>query len=68
MVIDEAGKKQIFDTSTSGSYLSANDRRVVVGVGKVNVKKIEIRWPSGVLQTINDPEMNRYLVVNESQK
>ena len=65
-VIDTSGKKQNFDLSTSGSYLSSNDRRVVAGLGSASgVSKVEVRWPSGNVQTITDPQINRYLLVKE---
>jgi hypothetical protein len=65
-VTDTSGKKQIFDVSTAGSYLSSNDRRVVAGLGTVSgVSKVEVRWPSGNVQTITDPKIDRYLLVNE---
>jgi hypothetical protein len=66
IVTDSAGKKQIFDTNTSGSYLSSNDPRVVVGLGTTSsVPKVEVRWPSGIIQTIVEPRLDRYLIVNE---
>jgi enediyne biosynthesis protein E4 len=64
-VTDGAGKKQIFDASTSGSYLSASDPRLIVGLGASSVRKVEINWPSGVVQVIPEPQVDRYLVVNE---
>ncbi|HET6892202.1 MAG TPA: CRTAC1 family protein, partial [Pyrinomonadaceae bacterium] len=65
-VTDTSGKKQIFDLSTSGSYLSSNDRRVVAGLGAPSgVSKVEVRWPSGNVQTITDPQIDRYLLVKE---
>ncbi len=65
-VTDTSGKKQIFDVSTAGSYLSSNDRRVVAGLGTASgVSKVEVRWPSGNIQTIADPKIDRYLLVNE---
>ena len=64
-VTDSAGKKQIFDVTTSGSYLSANDPRIIVGLGTASVRKVEVTWPSGTIQTINDPPVDRYLVVSE---
>jgi hypothetical protein len=65
-VVDGAGKKQIFDTNTSGSYLSANDPRVVVGLGQVSsVRKVEVSWPSGAVQSITEPQVDRYLVISE---
>ncbi len=68
IVTDENGHKQIFDASNSGSYLSANDARILVGLGdSVKVKSIEICWPSGKTQIIDYPNINSYLLVNESK-
>jgi hypothetical protein len=65
-VTDGTGRKQIFDVNTSGSYLSSNDPRVIVGLGgATTVRKIEVKWPSGIVQVVNDPPVDQYLVVNE---
>ena len=65
-ITDGAGKKQIFDVNTSGSYLSANDPRIIVGLGTTaTVRKVEVSWPSGNQQTINEPQIDRYLVLTE---
>ena len=65
-VTDSAGKKQIFDANTSGSYLSSNDPRIVVGLGSASsVRKVEVSWPSGIVQVITEPQLDRYLIVNE---
>ena len=66
-VTDGAGRKQIFDANTSGSYLASNDPRIVVGLGaSASVRKIEVSWPSGVVQVVNDPPVDRYVVINEA--
>jgi hypothetical protein len=50
-VNDSSGGRRIFDTSTSGSYLSSNDPRTVIGLGSSDrVRTVEIRWPSGRVQ------------------
>ena len=65
-VTDGAGRKQIFDANTSGSYLASNDPRIVVGLGAAGtVRKVEVNWPSGVVQVVTDPRVDRYLVINE---
>ena len=65
-VMDIAGKKRIFDVGTAGSYLSSNDPRIVVGLGNAKaVKSVEVRWPSGRVQTIPAPSTDRYLKINE---
>lgn len=65
-VTDNGGKKQIFDANTSGSYLSSSDPRIIVGLGEASgVRKLEVRWPSGMVQVIAEPQLDRYMVVNE---
>src|ERR1051325_9362045 len=65
-VTDITGKKQIFDVETAGSYLSSNDPRLVVGLGNAQaVRSVEVRWPSGRVQTIPAPAIDRYQRINE---
>jgi hypothetical protein len=65
-VTDNSDRQQIFDVSTAGSYLSANDARIIVGLGSAqSVKTIEISWPSGLKQIVSNPEINRYISINE---
>jgi len=67
-VTDSAGKKQVFDVSTSGSYLASNDPRIVVGLGAASsVRKVEVSWPSGIVQVITEPQLDRYLVITEEK-
>lgn len=66
VVIDANDKKQTFDASGAGSYLSANDSRILVGLGDAaSVKSIEIRWSSGIIQKIENPAIDRYLQIRE---
>src|SRR5258705_133901 len=67
-VTDSAGKKQVFDATTSGSYLASNDPRIVVGLGAAaSVRTVEVRWPSGIVQVVTEPQFDRYLVINEQK-
>jgi hypothetical protein len=66
VVTDATGRKQTFDTTNSGSYLSSSDPRLLVGLGAASaVNSVEIRWPSGQRQTITKPEIDRYLTIKE---
>ncbi|MDQ3751127.1 MAG: CRTAC1 family protein [Acidobacteriota bacterium] len=66
IVTDANGRKQFFDANNSGSYLAANDSRIIVGLGNAaSVKQIEIRWTSGKVQTLESPAIDRYHTVNE---
>ena len=65
-VTNVLGQKQIMDVSSAGSYLSSNDPRIVFGLGGAKaVKSIEVRWPSGRVQTVASPAIDRYLRINE---
>lgn len=66
VVTDSNNRKQIFDISGAGSYLSANDSRIVAGLGeKAAVKSVEIRWTSGKIERLENPEINRYHTIKE---
>jgi enediyne biosynthesis protein E4 len=57
---------QIDEVRSGGSYYSQNDLRVHFGLGK-NQKavSIEIRWPSGRVETLKDTAANQLIVVKE---
>ncbi|HKS30252.1 MAG TPA: CRTAC1 family protein [Pyrinomonadaceae bacterium] len=66
-VVDSAGRKQVTDASTAGSYLSSNDRRLIFGLGAASgVRYVEVRWPGNKSQRVNNPQFDRYLTINES--
>ena len=66
VVTDASGRRQVFDATTAGSYLSANDPRIIVGLGAATgVKSVEIHWTSGKIQTIDNPQIDRYLQIKE---
>ena len=49
-----------------GSYASANDPRLLVGLGAAaRVDRIEIRWPSGRTTTLTTPALGRTHRVTE---
>jgi hypothetical protein len=54
--------------TTSGSYLSASDKRLHFGLGKAETAKIEVDWPSGARQTLNDVRADQFLEVVEPEK
>jgi hypothetical protein len=57
-----SGQKQIYDVSTAGSYLSSSDPRLIVGLGSARgVRSIAVKWPSGRIQTIANPTIDKYL-------
>ena len=65
-VLDAAARVQVFDATTAGSYLASNDPRIICGLGAAtSVRFVEVRWPDGKTQRINNPPIDRYLMINE---
>jgi hypothetical protein len=57
---------QIDEVRSGGSYYSQNDLRVHFGLGRnQRVKTIEIRWPSGQVDTLTDLAANQFVTVKE---
>jgi hypothetical protein len=54
--------------TTAGSYESANDKRLHFGLGTADKAKVEIDWPSGTHQTLNDVHADQFLEVREPEK
>jgi hypothetical protein len=60
------GGMQYATVTTASSYLSSSDKRVHFGLGKeAMARTIEIRWPSGIIQTLKDVRADQVLEVNE---
>jgi len=66
-VTDNSGRRQSFDVSTAGSYLSSNDSRIIAGLGAVAVvRTVEVRWPSGYTQMLTNVEADKYIIIKEN--
>ena len=64
--ITSGGKTQIAQKKTTTGYLSQNDPRMHFGLAKNElVDRIEITWPSGKVQTIENIKANQILEVKE---
>ena len=51
--------------STTGSYLSASDKRLHFGLGKQTLVNCEISWPSGIEQILPHPPADSFTTVDE---
>ena len=64
--ITSGGKTQIAQKKTTTGYLSQNDPRMHFGLAKNElVERIEITWPSGKVQIIENIKANQILEVKE---
>jgi hypothetical protein len=64
--ITSGGKTQIEQKKTTTGYLSQNDPRIHFGLaGNNTVERIEIIWPSGKVQILENVKANQILEVKE---
>jgi hypothetical protein len=54
--------------TSTGSYLCANDKRLHFGLGSSEKAAVEILWPSGVKQILNDVRADQFLSVREPER
>ena len=64
--IEAAGRKQVGEVRSGGSYLGHDDMRVHFGLGDAEVvDRVRLRWPSGTIQTLRGVSANQVLTVIE---
>jgi YD repeat-containing protein len=63
------GQTQRYEVQTASGYLSASDRRVLIGLGHDTVPpKVAIQWPGGRVQSLKPSKLNQYVVVKEESE
>jgi hypothetical protein len=66
--LSAGGLRQRGDVLSGGSYLSSNDMRVHFGLGDTTiVDQVEIHWPSGAVETLRLPAVDRILTITEGK-
>ena len=69
VIISAGGQTQHAEVQSGGSYLSHNDLRLHFGVGEAErVDRLEVRWPSGVVQVLSDIAADQVLTVVEPRQ
>jgi hypothetical protein len=59
---------QVDEVRSGGSYLSQNDLRIHFGLGShERLDRVEILWPSGATETINNLAADRFYAVKEGE-
>jgi hypothetical protein len=65
-VVSASGMTQYFTVNTAVGYLSASDKRLIVGLDRdATAKLVEIRWPSGVVQKFENVKAGQMLDATE---
>jgi hypothetical protein len=65
-VVTASGPSQYLTATTAAGYLSASDRRLIVGLGgDATAALVEIKWPSGRVQRFENVKARQVLVATE---
>ena len=65
-IVTVAGRKMMDEVMSGGSYYSQNSLTLHFGLGKAErIDGIEIRWPSGTVQTLGPTGVDKMIVVSE---
>jgi hypothetical protein len=60
--------RQRGDVMSGGSYQSSNDQRLHFGIGDSTVvTKVEVRWPSGFVEQVSLPGIDRFYEIEEGK-
>ena len=62
------GRQQLQVVTAGAGFAAQSQRRRHFGLGDATeIERVEIRWPSGTVQTLEDPELNRLHRVTEPE-
>jgi hypothetical protein len=64
--ITSGGRVASREIWSAGSYLSASDLRLHLGLGRETRARLEILWPSGKTQVLQDVAAGQVLTVDEA--
>jgi hypothetical protein len=68
VTVHAGGMKQIDEVRGGGGYNSSNDTRLHFGLGKEAVmSRVDVRWPSGLLQSFHDVPADAIYEIDEGR-
>jgi enediyne biosynthesis protein E4 len=68
-ITTDDGRSQWNEVTTAVGYTSSSDSRVHFGLGaNQHIKDMDIRWPSGIKQTLHDLAVDRILTIEEPRQ
>ena len=63
----QSGRTLYEHVTTSIGFMSSSDKRVHLGLGEeTDIQQIEITWPSGIVQRVQHPAVDKILHIDES--
>jgi hypothetical protein len=66
VIVEAQGRKLLRHCHSDGSYLSASDKRIHVGLGSAAAARVTIKWPDGKDQVFESLRANRAYLLREN--
>jgi hypothetical protein len=67
--VESGGTRQVHYLTGGGSYLSASERRLLIGLGSAeSADRVTVRWPSGRRQVFHNLPARRWWRIQEGQE
>jgi hypothetical protein len=68
LTLTTGGRRQLREVQSGSSYLTQNDLRAHFGLGAANrSERLEIRWPGGATEVVEDLPANQIITVREGE-
>src|SRR5688572_755718 len=68
LTLTTGGRRQLREVQSGSSYLTQNDLRAHFGLGAATrSERLEIRWPSGAMDVVQDLPANQVITVREGE-
>ena len=67
VAVTAGGQRQVKERQAGGSYLSSSDPRLHFGLGEATRATVEIRWPDGTLQKMEEVTADQILHIVQSK-
>ncbi|HLH17553.1 MAG TPA: CRTAC1 family protein [Bryobacteraceae bacterium] len=69
VTVEAGGGRQVDEVMSGGSFYSQNEMALYFGLGQASAAdRIEVRWPSGKVQTWRNVAANRRLAITEGEE
>ena len=65
MLMRYGGKVQAQELMSQSSYCSVNDPRLHFGLGSATSADVEVRWPSGLVESLKSVAANQLVTLRE---
>jgi hypothetical protein len=67
LTLETDAGQQVREVKAGNSYLSSGDPRVLFGIGTASVRRLVVRWPSGLVQDVPDVRPGHYQRIEEPE-